>query len=52
MLQFLTRPIDARLGCSPSGAKDIKSSPFFGDIDWDRLEAREIVPPFRPKIVR
>lgn len=50
--QLMTRPIDARLGCGPTGEQDVKSHPFFAQIDWEKLERRELVPPFKPKIVR
>ena len=52
-LQFLTKPIANRLGCHPSGSgeRDIKAHPFFASVDFEKLERREIPPPFKPKIV-
>ena len=35
-------------GC-PKGS--IRSQSFFSSIDWDKIEKREIEPPFKPKIV-
>ncbi len=37
-----------RLGFGPTGLKDIKSHPYFANIDWDLLVRKEIEPPFIP----
>ncbi|KJE91430.1 protein kinase C II [Capsaspora owczarzaki ATCC 30864] len=47
---YLTKTVAKRLGCSPTGEKDIKNNAFFKAIDWAKLEARQIKPPFKPKI--
>jgi len=39
-----------RLGCMERGGKELKSHPFFKMINWVRVEARKVQPPFRPKI--
>ena len=30
--------------------EDVKSHPFFRDIDWDKLLAKQIDPPYRPSM--
>ena len=51
-MQFLTKHPAKRLGCHPTtGHDDIKNHSFFQTIDWTKLAAREIKPPYKPKIV-
>eukprot|EP00243_Klebsormidium_subtile_P002824 TRINITY_DN15747_c0_g1_i1.p1 TRINITY_DN15747_c0_g1~~TRINITY_DN15747_c0_g1_i1.p1 ORF type:complete len:572 (+),score=191.40 TRINITY_DN15747_c0_g1_i1:494-2209(+) len=40
-----------RLGSGPTGAAEIKGHKFFKAINWRKLEARQVVPPFRPAVV-
>ena len=48
---FLTKHPAKRLGCHPTnGHDDIKNHPFFQPIDWTKLAAREVKPPYKPKI--
>lgn len=48
---FLTKNSARRLGCQPGiGERQIKGHAFFRVIDWDRLEKRELPPPFRPQV--
>jgi serine/threonine kinase 32 len=50
---FLTRDITKRLGVKEVGGYDsIKKHPFFADIDWKMLEAKELPPPFVPDTKR
>ena len=46
----MTKPIESRLGCAPTGERDIKTHPFFESVDWEALEAKEIPPPFKPRV--
>jgi len=47
---LLTRNVESRLGCKPNGEglKDLMRHPWFKGIDWDALEAKELLPPFVP----
>lgn len=48
---FLNKDPIERLGCHPqTGFADITSHVFFRAVDWEQLEARQIAPPFKPRI--
>jgi novel protein kinase C epsilon type len=48
---FLTKSMSKRLGCQPgAGEKAIKTHPFFRSIDWIALDAKQIKPPFKPRV--
>lgn len=53
LLQFLTKNPARRLGCvaSEGGESAVTSHAFFTGIDWEKLNRREIEPPFKPRIV-
>lgn len=52
-LQLLTKNPARRLGCvaSEGGETAIVDHPFFNGIDWEKLNRRELEPPFKPRIV-
>ena len=39
-----------RLGCMGKGYLEVKKHCFFKMINWNKVEARDVQPPFRPKI--
>jgi hypothetical protein len=47
----MTKAIPLRLGCHGNAERAIKSHAFFSEIDWPKLEQRQVTPPFRPTIV-
>ena len=51
-IKLLTRNVESRLGCKPNGEglKDLMRHPWFKSIDWDALEAKEVLPPFVPDV--
>ena len=46
--KFLERDPTKRLGYN--GFEEIKTHPWFKDIDWDQLYRKETIPPFRPTV--
>lgn len=51
---FLNKNPTERLGCNPgspkSGFQEIQEHPFFRPIDWTKLEAKLVTPPYKPRI--
>ena len=48
--KLLERNPDKRLGGGPLDGAEIRRHPFFKGIDWDLLRARQVEPPYRPKV--
>lgn len=51
-IKLLEKDPQKRLGTPGCSAGDIIDQPFFKSINWDRLDRKEIEPPFKPKVVR
>ncbi|XP_055041885.2 protein kinase C, eta, b [Misgurnus anguillicaudatus] len=49
---LLTRDPASRLGCTnrDGGEEAVAAHPFFAGLDWEKLNKREIKPPFTPRI--
>jgi len=47
---FLQKNPLKRLGCGELGARNVREHPFFRRIDWLKIEARQVQPPFKPKL--
>lgn len=48
---LMVKQVDKRLGCGPAGDREIREHVFFKNIDWTKLEKRELQAPYKPKTV-
>ncbi|KAL7752838.1 Serine/threonine-protein kinase [Sorochytrium milnesiophthora] len=48
--RLLNRDATQRLGSGPTDAEELKSHPFFADVDWDKVRKKQIMPPFKPTV--
>lgn len=48
--QLLTKDAKQRLGCQDEGAAEVKRHPFFRSMNFKRLEAGMLDPPFIPDV--
>ena len=47
---MLQKEPDLRLGSGPADGDDIRKHAWFAPIDWTKLEARQLTPPFKPNV--
>ena len=50
LFQLLHKDPKQRLSCKNSNSKDVKTQPLFKNINWKRLEAGIMDPPFVPDV--
>jgi novel protein kinase C delta type len=50
-IKLLEKDVTIRLGVMGGPEGDIKYHPFFNDINWEKLDKRELDPPFKPQVV-
>ncbi|OXA41891.1 putative protein kinase C delta type [Folsomia candida] len=48
--RLLEKDSSRRLGMASCAYGDVSKQVFFNQIDWDKLEKKELEPPFRPKL--
>ncbi|CCF49470.1 hypothetical protein NDA11_001901 [Ustilago hordei] len=48
--KLLTRDPTKRLGSGPTDAEEIKTHPFFRDVNWDDMFNKRVPPPFCPTL--
>ena len=48
--KFITKDINARLGCSKQGANVVKKEKWFKDLDWVKFANKEYDLPYKPVV--
>ncbi|KAK2946999.1 putative protein kinase [Blattamonas nauphoetae] len=48
--RILARDPQERLGSGETGGEEIMNHPLFAGMDWEKLNRREIPPPFKPQL--
>lgn len=48
--RLITADLTKRLGNLHGGAEDVKNHPWFSEVTWDRLAAKDIDPPYAPPV--
>lgn len=51
ILRFLESDPSKRLGNLKKGSNDVFTHSWFTEVDWDRLERREVMAPYMPKVM-
>lgn len=52
MTQLFQRQVPQRLGSGPEDAEQIMNHRFFDHINWQDVILRQLVPPFKPLLVK
>ena len=54
VVQLIERNPAKRLGCTAPGSVqtylDFQEHPWFDELDWDRLQSKELDPPYVPDV--
>ncbi|KAL7673192.1 hypothetical protein ACOME3_008060 [Neoechinorhynchus agilis] len=48
--KLLRRSVPQRLGSGPTGTEEVKQHSFFETVDWQKVQNREVEPPYRPEV--
>lgn len=49
-VRLLHKDPNQRLGSGPSDAEEIKSHPWFEQINWEKISNKTIAPPYKPQL--